>query len=44
MPKAEPCTTATPSTSSSSVTKSSSEPIRLPDGEILPIVGGYNGA
>src|SRR6185437_4515025 len=42
-PNAEPCTTATPSFSRSSVTKSSSLPIFLPDGEVLPMVPAQDG-
>src|SRR3954453_21909851 len=42
-PNAEPCTTATPSFSKSSVTKSSSLAITLPDGEVLPMVPAQDG-
>src|SRR5207248_1520551 len=42
-PNAEPCTTATPSFSRSSVTKSSSVSSFLPDGAVLPIVPGHDG-
>src|SRR4051794_35749164 len=42
-PNAEPCTTATPSFSKSSVTKSSSLAMTLPDGEVLPMVPAQDG-
>ncbi len=42
-PKAEPCTAATPSASSSSETKSSSVLITLPPGVVLPMTSAQEG-
>src|SRR4051794_40065456 len=42
-PKAEPCTAATPSVSSSSETKSASVSIVLPDGAVRPIAPAQEG-
>src|SRR6202000_145205 len=42
-PNADPCTTATPSVSSNSVTKSWSLSMTLPDGEVLPMVPAQDG-
>ncbi len=43
VPKAEPCTAATPSASSRAVTKVSSVSIRLPSGVVLPMEPAQDG-